>query len=239
MNSNRTFPTTLSWDVDTTAREPQGARYAIFQGDTVVFEAQMLHLGAPVVFPLETTATFYWRPKHAKKFFEAPANVNPLGRLAATFTPKMDNGKKTYEFFIGAKHNGQITYRAFGFITMLPSPGFVPNQIPFPVNVIDFGAVKILNADKAPWLTDAHNTDPKAHPGIRNTAQAAKRIARKALKVAQNAGGACDFEQLRAAAVTLRAQNPADPNRTKGENDQVLSALLDALINHLPQGTTP
>ena len=236
MNANRTFPTTLSWDVDTTAREPQGARYAIFQGDTVVFEAQMLHLGAPVVFPLETTATFYWRPKRAKKFFEAPANVNPLGRLAATFTPKMDNGRKTYEFFIGAKHNSQITYRAFGFITMLPSPGFVPNQIPFPVNVIDFGAVKILNADKAPWLTDAHNTDPKAHPSIRNTAQAAKRIARTALAKVN----AIDFEALRAAAVALRAQNPADPSRTKGQNDKVLSDLLDALINNLPtKGTTP
>jgi hypothetical protein len=69
-----------------------------------------------------------------------------------TFTPQHDCGAAAYRFFVSASGESGVNYRANGTLRMLPSPGFVPNQVELPIHSLDFSQVEIKNA---PWPTTA------------------------------------------------------------------------------------
>jgi hypothetical protein len=74
---------------------------------------------------------------------------------ALVFTPSMDVGANRYRFWIRAESTNGVMYSAQGTINMLHGPGFTPNTLPLPVQLIDFGSVSTTNA---PWLLA--ETDP-------------------------------------------------------------------------------
>jgi len=149
---NPTHPITIPWNVETVTEKPLAKRLAILQGSTVVLSPRLLHAGKPVFLPDDAEATLYWRPTGKGDFWKDKARIKNRSTLLATFGPDKDNGARSYEFFIAAKTADGINYNAFGNIAMLPSPGAVPSEIPFPPKSIDFDGLEVLNPDAAPWL---------------------------------------------------------------------------------------
>lgn len=68
------------------------------------------------------------------------------------FHPTNDIGAASYRFFVAAEDAAGRVYRANGTLRLLDSPGFVPNALPLPVEVLDFSAVEVANA---PYFTKA------------------------------------------------------------------------------------
>ena len=132
--------------------KPLPKQLSILRGSTVVLSPRLLHTGKPVFLPDDAEATLYWRPTGKGEFWKDKARIKNRSTLLATFGPEKDSGARSYEFFIAAKTADGINYNAFGNIAMLPSPGAVPSEIPFPPRTLDFALVEVLHPGAAPWL---------------------------------------------------------------------------------------
>ena len=154
-------PRTIAWNVETT--NPQPLRADIRRGETVFFIASLRHLGQPLALQDGAEAVFYWKPRRAEKWHNAPARASRAGDLFATWAPNLDGGAKGYEFYIGLLLPGGVSYAAHGDITMRDSPGFVPPLMPW--GSVDAERVTLENPDAWPYAPKAHLDDPAAHGG--------------------------------------------------------------------------
>ena len=130
---------TFDWPIDSPAA---GARqFTAYHGETVRFNLQfrgaMTNL-SPVAIYYQTNGM-----GKAEWFGPVPGTV---------FHPTNDCGAAAYRFFVRCTDPDGINYTANGSLRMLDSPGFVPNEVPFPVKRIDFAQVSVVNA---PWTTPA------------------------------------------------------------------------------------
>ena len=62
------------------------------------------------------------------------------------FHPTNDIGAASYRFFVAAEDAAGRVYRANGTLRLLDSPGFVPNALPLPVEVLDYSTIEVANA---------------------------------------------------------------------------------------------
>lgn len=101
------------------------------------------------------TAHFYWYTNATDNlWWTNAAAVSPSGLVTASWTPAMDTGAASYNWWIGIWQAGATSplWRVTGTIRMLPSPGFEPNALLPPVRTLDFASITLTNA---PWVTAA------------------------------------------------------------------------------------
>ena len=138
------------WDAESTRSVP--ARFDCYRGETLLFTPTYRQYGQLVT---NLTETFYWQ---TNGMVNAWWTTNIL-----QFTPAMDVGASSYTCFIRASGSNGVSYRANGIITMRHAPGYTPNTLPLPVNVIDFAVVITTNA---PWALTTELLDyyPRNNP---------------------------------------------------------------------------
>lgn len=135
----------------TNLQQPQPVNLNCWQGETLTIMPALESHQARVI-PVE--ASFHWQTNGMDSlYWPKAADILEDGRIVAVFHPTNDCGAASYDYFIRSTlPDGSISYRTHGTITMLPSPGFVPNALPMPVYEIDFNAINWINA---PWLLPA------------------------------------------------------------------------------------
>lgn len=150
------FAKTFDWPIDSPAA---GARqFTAYHGETVRFNLQfrgaMTNL-SPVAIYYQTNGM-----GKAEWFEPIPGTV---------FHPTNDCGAASYRFFIRCTDPDGINYTANGSLRLLDSPGFVPNELPFPARVLDFSAIDVRNPpwpDESDIETVATNAAVRATSGI-------------------------------------------------------------------------
>ena len=80
-----------------------------------------------------------------KAWFSAPATLSS-NVISSVFGPEQDIGADRVSLFFGAPSN----VFAAAVLRLSHAPGFTPNALPLPVEMLDFAAVAYTNA---PWLT--------------------------------------------------------------------------------------
>ena len=130
---------TFDWPIDAPTA---GARqFTAYHGETVRFNLQFR--GAMTNL---TPAAIYYQTNgmgKAEWFGPVPGTV---------FHPTNDCGAAVYRFFILCNDPDGKDYTANGSLRLLDSPGFVPNELPLPVQTIDFSRIEVLNP---PWPSSA------------------------------------------------------------------------------------
>ncbi len=123
-----------------------------YRGETLAIAAQLVDgRGRPFAVLADAEARLLWSTNNADWFPPRPATVTTGGLIRATWTPDMDCGADAYRIFLGVSECGtNINYGANLLLRMLDSPGTVPNELPFPVRVLDFSQIVVANA---PWQT--------------------------------------------------------------------------------------
>lgn len=143
-------PTALRWTVE--GSRPAPADWTIFQGETVLLEPAFASYGDTL--PLTNcTAALYWQTNGMDAaWWTVPAEIVTAAtpRVRATWAPTNDCGAARYSYFISLSASGGLSYRAYGRLTMRPSPGATPNALPLPARMIDFAAITVTNV---PWAT--------------------------------------------------------------------------------------
>ena len=126
---------TFDWPVD--APTAIARQFTAYHGETVRFN---LRLGGAMTNL--TPAAIYYQTNgmgKAEWFGPVPGTV---------FHPTNDCGAAAYRFFILCNDPDGKDYTANGSLRLLDSPGFVPNEVPLPVQSLDFAKIEVLNP---PW----------------------------------------------------------------------------------------
>lgn len=149
-----TPPSTVRWPVETS--RPSENFVQVYQGEAVRLTCTLLEYGKPMNLS-EAAGEFYWQPcttDDPTRWWTLPsADVDVDGATVSVLfnAATMDDGHGSYRCFFRLTTTDGSVYRANGVVAMLPSPGSVPNEIPFPPRVIDFDSVVVENA---PWAVD-------------------------------------------------------------------------------------
>lgn len=145
--------TLLPWAFE--ASRPVSKTWEVYHGETVTLAPTLLVSGDAATYPTNATATLYYQTNGmASAWWSTPALVT-TNAVRATWSGSLDIGASAYSFFIKITDpDGAINYRATGSLTMMDSPGFVPNTLPLPelLTLIDFNVITPTNA---PWTTPA------------------------------------------------------------------------------------
>jgi hypothetical protein len=115
--------------------EAAAKTFSVYQGETVTFEPTFRINGKPADLDIE--GIYYQTNGMADSWWKIDGN---------TFTPTNDVGAAAYRFFVSASGESGVNYRANGILRMLPSPGFQPNTIALPIQILDFDAIEVRNA---------------------------------------------------------------------------------------------
>lgn len=144
------FFSATAWAVDSrwtvSSQSIETNYYSLYQGETLNISVLLQSYSQRI--STNGTAAFLYRTNSATGWWALPASVRD-GRVTATFAPTNDVGASRYFWFIRFD-DGAVNYRINGVINMLPSPGFVPNELPRPTYTIDFAQISYTNA---PWAT--------------------------------------------------------------------------------------
>ena len=145
-------PLPLQWDCN--FPEARAQTFQIYQGETVEF-APTFKINGSLATNISIEAVWIQTNGMQDAWWKLDN---------ATFHPSNDVGAAAYRFFVEAhtpsdsNQSGRGSgvqppspckiYRANGTLRMLPSPGFTPAEIPWPVRRLDFAAIELANA---PW----------------------------------------------------------------------------------------
>lgn len=124
--------------------EAKAQTFSLYHGETATFEPTF-RINGTVATNIEISAVWYQTNGMGNAWW-------PLEN--ATFHPTNDVGAASYRFFVEGRTTGGspvasdsgVIYRANGTLRMLDSPGFVPNSVPIPPQVLDFAAIQVANA---------------------------------------------------------------------------------------------
>lgn len=148
---------TLRWEVAPGA--PRPASFRLAHGASAMLEAHLLDNRSPLALPEGCEASLHFRTNGMSGWWPTPheitgAQVATNGIIRARWAAALDAGADEYQLFLRVETSdgADVDYSAFATLTMLESPGFVPNALPLPVQTIDFATVSIRNA---PWATPA------------------------------------------------------------------------------------
>ena len=135
----------LSWQADNHDKNPWQGR--LFSGETAILSAELRNAGGPIFVPAGTPVGMWWQTDAMPSglWHGAPAAVTQNGILSATFKAPAPG---TVRFFFRLGDAAAVNYTVNGRLTILPSPGADPEEIPLPTPRLDFAHTEILNA---PW----------------------------------------------------------------------------------------
>lgn len=109
------------------------------------------------------SATFHWQTNGmGRLWWETPAEC-ASNAVSVLWTPAMDSGAPVHRAFFRIAQPEGPDYSAFATLAMLDSPGFVPNALPMPVQILDFAAVQPTNAPWAPLPAPTGAGVPDSH----------------------------------------------------------------------------
>lgn len=233
-----TTPALLEWPAEITRPTPRTVQ--VFRGETVRLRARLLLRGAAATLPDGAAARACWRSADSADsdpWYTVDATLDAdESAVEWTFGPDCDAGADAYEFFlrVEAPDGGGVTYRAFGRIAVLPSPGAAVNTVPLPVETIDFAVVQALHA---PWTEkDASLFADLAALEAADTLGATKNLVNAILGKLKTMMAALLIALFFAAGcVPALAQTPL--NEIPGTNTIYTAAEVDAAIAAIPAPT--
>lgn len=149
--------------------DPRPGIFRIPHGSAALLEARLPESPA--------AATFHWQTNGMPDslWWVAAAECRS-NAVSVVWTPAMDSGADDVRAFFRIEQAEGPDYSAFANLHLLPSPGFVPNALPLPVQIIDFAAVSVRNA---PWTTPAElaaaiaDAAPADYAAVSNAAMSA------------------------------------------------------------------
>lgn len=140
-----------SWVIDL-AQHPKQADIRIFHGEAWKLECTLYQNGKLLNLLGASGAVFYWKPVGSDEgWYEKTATIDTeRSVISAIFTGDDDDGSDVFRFFIKFNNAEGVTLSVNGCLRMLGSPGNNPHEIEFPVKVLDFDKIEVLNA---PYFT--------------------------------------------------------------------------------------
>lgn len=146
------------WTVDLSRAAP--ASWDCLRGETLELTPSFVSGRGVADLSGVESATLYWQTNGmGSAYWSRPAAVDTNSqphRLVARWTPDCDCGAPAYAYFVGASSPSGIQYRAFGTVRMRGAPGFSPNELPLPVQVLDFARIAYTNE---PWSASGLTND--------------------------------------------------------------------------------
>jgi hypothetical protein len=130
-------PVPTAWDVNAAGTpEPAAAVITAFQGETLTLSPRFYVGRTPQAFASNATVAFYWQTNGMGTSYWAKAGALGAltGQVTAIWSPTNDVGARAYNFFFRVAAESGTTYRAFGKLQMLASPGFTPATLPLPTS---------------------------------------------------------------------------------------------------------
>lgn len=163
-SSSRGSVLSEAWDVDVN-QPPEPHEITVLAGETVDVSCRFVDAGVAVSnFPAQ--ARFYWQTNGMERVFWVTDGYSVASNATAgvVFQPNMYPFTDGYiRFYIEAKaEDNQRVFRGFGMLRVRYSPGAVPNEIPFPLPVLDFEHVDVLHPLASPFIVE--EVDPLALP---------------------------------------------------------------------------
>lgn len=135
----------VNWTADTFKVRPLA--YECYHGETLDMSAELTAYGEPLALGGKT-AVMYWQTNGmGSAWWSVPASATN-STLSAVWSGAYDTGAKTVTGFIGVAGEN---YRAAFTLTFRDSPGFVPNQLPPPRDIIDCERVTFVHPEAAPF----------------------------------------------------------------------------------------
>ena len=134
------------WSVDVSRVQPY--QFNAYHGETMELKASFFLRGQPYDVGGDDFALFWQTNGMGSAYWTAPATA-ASNTVSAVFTGAMDPGAPLVYGFLGSTGSN---YRASFAVRFAASPGAVPNELPLPVETIDFAKVAVLNA---PWATES------------------------------------------------------------------------------------
>lgn len=140
-----------SWVIDL-AQHPKQADIRIFHGEAWKLECTLYQNGKLLNLLGASGAVFYWKPVGSDEgWYEKTATIDTeRSVISAVFTGDDDDGSDVFRFFIKFDNAEGVTLSVNGCLRMIGSPGNNPHEIEFPVKVLDFDKIEVLNA---PYFT--------------------------------------------------------------------------------------
>lgn len=132
------------WSVDVSRVQP--CQFNAYHGETMELKASFFLRGQPYDVGGADFALFWQTNGMGAAYWSAPATA-ASNTVSAVFTGAMDPGAPLVYGFLGSTGSN---YRASFAVRFAASPGATPNELPLPVQTIDFAKVAVLNA---PWAT--------------------------------------------------------------------------------------
>lgn len=132
------------WSVDISRVQPY--QFNAYHGETLEMKASFFLRGSPYDVAGDDFSLFWQTNGMGTVYWAAPA-VAASNTVSAVFRGSMDPGAPVMYGFLGSTGSN---YRASFAVRFAASPGAVPNELPLPVETIDFAKVAVLNA---PWAT--------------------------------------------------------------------------------------
>lgn len=132
------------WTVDVSS-PPRPVAVSAMRGESLTLECRLVDRGTPLRLPDGTSAELFWQTNAMSNvWWRVPATVSD-GVVRGVWAPPMDGGASSVSFFLGAKvPSGELLYRAFGRLSLVGSPGSLPNSLELPRRVIDFGQTEAV-----------------------------------------------------------------------------------------------
>lgn len=163
------------WSVDVSRVQP--CQFNAYHGETMEFKASFFLRGQPYDVGGADFALFWQTNGMGAAYWSAPATA-ASNTVSAVFTGAMDPGAPLVYGFLGSTGSN---YRASFAIRFAASPGAVPNELPLPVQTIDFAKVAVLNA---PWATKSEIDTALTNYYTRGEADAVASSIRESVAVA-------------------------------------------------------
>jgi hypothetical protein len=176
------------WRAETT--DPKPADFPVFQGEYITLQPTLYLYGVALSFPTNATAALYYQTNGmGAAWWTSPASITTAGVATANWVPTNDVGASSYTWFLSVTSSSATTYRAYGCLRMLSSPGYSPTAAPPP---------------QYQWISPAELL------AVSNALAAAVQIAANAAGAAQSTADAASTTGGLALAAAGAAQSTAD-----------------------------
>ena len=119
------------WRAETT--DPKPADFPVFQGEYITLQPTLYLYGVALSLPTNATAALYYQTNGmGAAWWTFPASITTAGVATVNWVPTNDVGASSYTWFLSVTSSSATTYRAYGRLRMLSSPGYSPTAAPPP-----------------------------------------------------------------------------------------------------------
>ena len=141
---------TINTRIDTARALPIALSFR--HGESVLISIALYNQGQPLKLNEGVAATLFYRTNGLadNQWYKSDDSVGIDNEGNYTivnllWTGKLDNGADFYQYAIQLTDGTNHSYAIHGSIALEQSPGFVPNSIQLPVDLLDFAAIEVKN----------------------------------------------------------------------------------------------